>query len=289
MKKGIEILLTVAVGFLFASCSKLQNNVLAPVSVQDVVHPAGWTQQSSPDFHGAYIKAHSYDLSKCASCHGSDFKGGLTGTSCYTCHRGASGPLSCNTCHGSALNPAPPADLNGDSATSSPGVGAHQSHLAGSAVFADVSCSSCHVVPTAAGPGLHPLGTGAASLIFSGVAVTQTNTPGTRYYDSTMATVVPQPTFNAQTLQCANTYCHGNFKGGNNFTPTWTIVNGSQDSCGSCHGIPPNDATHQGKGITLQTCYYCHSPMIGPDGTIQDNSMHVTGRLVLYGKTVSAW
>ncbi len=285
----MKLFLAAAVGFVFVSCSKLQNNVLTPAATQNVVHPAGWTQPGSPDFHGTYIKGHGYDLSSCVSCHGADYKGGLTGASCYTCHKGASGPATCNTCHGSATNAAPPNDLDGNTSTSSPGVGAHQIHLAGSTGFDSVSCSSCHTVPDSAGPGMHPSGTGVATLKFSGVAVTQTNTPGTRYYDSSLPTIVPNPTFNSSTLQCANTYCHGNFKGGNNYTPTWNVVNASQDSCGSCHGLPPNDATHQGKGITLQTCYYCHSPMIGPDGTILVDSLHVTGKLELYGKSYSQW
>ncbi len=229
MKTHIGIVLAIAAGLAFASCSKLQSdNVLATTN--------------------------------------------------------------CISCHGSAASPAPPPDAAGNTSTSTPAVGAHLVHLYGSAFASKVACSSCHIVPQSVGPGIHPDGPGSGNLImFSGVALTQTNIPGTRFYDSTLATVVPQPTFSTQTLTCKNTYCHGNFKGGNNFTPTWTVVNSSQDSCGSCHGLPPNDATHRGKGITVQTCYYCHSPMIGPDGTILDDSMHVTGNLVLYGRSISAW
>lgn len=290
MKLNPKIILALVAMLALASCSKLQNTaVLTPKTAPDVVHPAGWTTPTSADFHGTYIKTHNYNLGACVDCHGSDYKGGLTGVSCYKCHTEPGGPTACNTCHGSKANPAPPNDLAGNTSTSVPGVGAHQVHLLGSASFDSVSCSACHTVPDSAGPGLHPTGSAVAALNFSGVAVTETNTPGSRFYDSTAATVVPKPSFSFQTLQCQNTYCHGNFKGGNNFSPTWTIVDGSQDSCGSCHGIPPNDATHQGKGITLQKCYYCHSPMIGPDGVIANDSMHVTGKLVLYGKTVSSW
>ncbi len=197
---------------------------------------------------------------------------------------------NCSSCHGSIMNPAPPPDAAGNTSTSDPMVGAHQVHLNGSAFAAQVECSTCHIVPQSIASGVHPGGISSATLVtFSGVAYTQTNTPGTRFYDSTAAVVIPNPTFNAKTLQCSNTYCHGNFKGGNNFSPTWNIVNGSQDSCGSCHGLPPNDATHQGKGITLNSCYYCLSPMIGPEAVNANVSMHVTGKLVLYGKTVSAW
>lgn len=197
---------------------------------------------------------------------------------------------NCSSCHGTVTNPAPPPDPAGNTSTSSPGVGAHQVHLNGSDFAAKVSCSTCHVVPQTISPGIHPDGMYTATLVaFSGISRTETNTPGTRFYDSTMATVVPQPTFNPKTLKCSNTYCHGDFKGGNNFSPTWNITDGSQDSCGSCHGIPPNDATHRGKGITIKQCYLCHSPMIGADGKILDPNMHITGKLVLYGRTLSKW
>ncbi|MEZ4373687.1 MAG: hypothetical protein R3B07_22900 [Polyangiaceae bacterium] len=39
---------------------------------------------------------------------------------------------------------APPFDLSGNTATSFPGVGTHQVHLAGSTNFRAVACSDCH-------------------------------------------------------------------------------------------------------------------------------------------------
>ncbi|MCL5267725.1 MAG: CxxxxCH/CxxCH domain-containing protein [Bacteroidetes bacterium] len=143
------------------------------------------------------------------------------------------------------------------------------------------------VVPQAAGPGIHPAGSQPAVVAFSGIATTQTNTPGSRFYDSSQPTITPQPMFNQQTLQCSNTYCHGDFKNGNNYSPTWNKVASGQAACGTCHGIPPNTPIH--KGQTLLTCYLCHEPMMGPNGVIQDSSLHVNGKLELYGKSVSVW
>lgn len=276
----------ITIGLAFSSCSKLQNNVLAPTTYQVGFHPTGWAEVSSPNFHGIYLRQNRWDLSSCMTCHGEDLKGGTTGTSCYSCHNGPEGPLSCNTCHGSSLNPAPPADLSGDTATSAPGVGAHQIHLAGSSLSIPVSCTTCHIVPQAAGPGIHPAGTGTATVEFSSIALTPTNTPGSRFYDSTQVTVQPTPVFDPQTLKCSNTYCHGDFTGGNNYSPAWN-GGSSQAACGTCHGIPPNTPIHQGQ--TLQTCFLCHSPMIGPDGTIQDSTQHITGKLLLYGKQLESW
>ncbi|HUI29303.1 MAG TPA: CxxxxCH/CxxCH domain-containing protein [Candidatus Acidoferrales bacterium] len=281
----------VVLGLIFSSCSKLQNNVLAPPQSQSNIHPVGWGTQGSANFHGTYIRNNNYDMTTCTSCHGSDLNGGIAKRSCYDCHGGTNGTLACNTCHGSALNAAPPKDLSGDSVTTNPTVGAHQSHVATNNFFANVSCSSCHLVPETAGPGLHPFGT-KVSVLFSGVSLTQTNLPGSRYYDSTMATVKPVPIFNFQTLQCSNTYCHGNFKNGNNFSPKWTAVDGSQDSCGSCHGLPPHGAIN---GIvpvyqseSAQNCFLCHEPMMGQTG-IQDKSLHVNGKLELYGNSQDSW
>ncbi len=284
------ICIAAATVIVFGSCSKLQNNALSPVQLQSqsgiYPHPSGWADTTSSNFHGTYfintyVNTQTFDLTSCATCHASDLKGGTTKVSCYDCHKGNAGTLACNTCHGSSLNPAPPKDLSGNLSASSSAAGAHQEHLAGSGFASAVACASCHVVPETAGPGLHPTG-GNPSLNFVGVAATETNTPGSDNYDPTQPTIVPSPMFNSKTLQCSNTYCHGNFKNGNNFSPKWNVLNGSQDSCGSCHGIPPNTSVHQIAYYDMATsknnCYFCHEPMIGPNG-IQDSTLHVNGSL----------
>ncbi len=50
-------------------------------------HPTGW---DSPDQHGAAAKAQPTSaggFALCATCHGSDFSGGVIQTSCFTCHK----------------------------------------------------------------------------------------------------------------------------------------------------------------------------------------------------------
>ncbi|MFZ1081704.1 MAG: CxxxxCH/CxxCH domain-containing protein [Candidatus Kryptoniota bacterium] len=291
--------LIIAAGIVFNSCSKLQNNVLSPVQSQSqsgiYPHPAGWSDSSSASFHGAYfintyVNAHKFDLTSCASCHGNDLAGGSTKVSCYKCHQGNDGTLACNTCHGSLLNPAPPKDLSGNSLAANPTVGAHQDHLLGNSFTSGVACSSCHAVPRAAGPAMHPTG-GNISVIFSGVATTETNTAESQYYDATQPTIIPTPAFNVETLRCSNTYCHGNFKNGNNFTPTWKNGDSTQAACGTCHSVPPNTTIHQVAfyhGPSEQNCYFCHEPMMGQNG-IQDSTLHVNGKLELYGKSLTAW
>jgi len=105
-------------------------------------HPQGWTTLSSPQFHGITIAAANWQLGSCRACHGEDYHGGSSGSSCYTCHTDENGPEACHTCHGSLENDAPPKDLSGHLSTASLGVGAHQKHLNNG-----VACTVCHLVP----------------------------------------------------------------------------------------------------------------------------------------------
>ena len=106
-------------------------------------HQSGWVSPANDNFHGQAIRAANWSLENCARCHGQDYRGGTTGSSCYTCHAGEQGPESCNVCHGSGTNFAPPQDLNNNTATTAIGVGAHQLHM----TMFD-RCSICHIVPT---------------------------------------------------------------------------------------------------------------------------------------------
>ena len=64
------------------------------------------------------------ETASCAECHGSDYKGGISGVSCRRCHINKTpGSFSCSECHGY-----PPTTDN------------HTSH-----VFQNVSCIDCHV------------------------------------------------------------------------------------------------------------------------------------------------
>jgi DnaJ-class molecular chaperone len=51
-------------------------------------HPAGWMDVSGPNFHGETVAAQG--PSSCRACHGTDYRGGSSGVSCFTCH--ADGP-----------------------------------------------------------------------------------------------------------------------------------------------------------------------------------------------------
>lgn len=110
-------------------------------------HPAeGWLVKANEKFHG--LAASSRGLPACAACHGDDYEGGISETSCKTCHTSQSG------------HPAQGWMVKGDSRfhgvrLSQTGTaycaGCHGSDFQGG--DAGVSCSTCHD-----GPSGHPYG-----------------------------------------------------------------------------------------------------------------------------------
>jgi predicted CxxxxCH...CXXCH cytochrome family protein len=169
---------------------------------------------------------------------------------------------SCTACHGSQ-NPAPPLDLAGETATSAAGVGAHQTHVRGTATSRAVPCAECHIVPE------HVLDPGhldsalPAEVIFSGAALA---------YGAT-------PLFSNGV--CTNTACHGavfpdgNASGGTNTAPKWTQVDGTQARCGSCHALPP-PAPHPYVALN-PVCNACHEDIAPDNKTFLFPDLHGDG------------
>lgn len=166
-------------------------------------------------------------------------------TDCASCHPAAAphidGALQvgrtdgCDGCHGTAASPAPPVDLSGRTATTALGVGAHQAHLqAASRISAPIACASCHAVPAAV------------------------DSPG--HIDSAgPAEVVAGLGWDRTTEQCATAYCHGPGR------PRWTAT--GEVFCGSCHGVPPADASHD-PTMPLTSCATCHPDTVDAFGNI---------------------
>lgn len=169
-------------------------------------------------------------------------------------------PVLCSACHGDATSPAPPADLAGNVATSFRGVGAHRVHVEGTSTARAVPCEECHRVPVEVIETGHIDTFGSAELRFGGVA---------RAFGGS-------PSFDGAT--CADTYCHGDRfvlghdSGGLATQPTWTVTDGSQSQCTSCHGLPPPPPHPPGPSF----CSDCH-PTIGFPLEILDPSRHVDG------------
>jgi predicted CxxxxCH...CXXCH cytochrome family protein len=164
-------------------------------------------------------------------------------------------PVSCTACHGQGTDPTP---IPGQ-----PGAGAHRTHVTGAGAARPVPCGECHTVPATVlehghiDTGLPP------AVVFSGAATAGTAAP--TYENGT----------------CRNTECHGGSmpdgyaSGGSNTAPDWTVVDGSEDACGTCHGLPPPPPHPYG---TLNPkCSACHGDIASDNRTFTRPDLHVDG------------
>ena len=178
--------------------------------------------------HGAPPPTHA--RSRCAECHpsGANHLDGAI-------EIGDATPPTCSGCHGSATSPAPPRDLEGNTATSAIGVGAHQAHLIGPHRLAPpIACVTCHVVP--------------ATLMAPG-----------HIDDAGPAEVTAAFAWDRTSQTCGSAWCHGPAR------PVWT---GTEPAfCGSCHGAPPATPAHQ-PSMPLSSCTTCHPRTVNGFGAI---------------------
>lgn len=273
--KNIILSLIAAGMLLLVGCSETKDS--APAAQTAVtVHGIGFADPASANFHAKAVQAKNYELKECRSCHGADYAGGITGQSCKTCHSKPGGPENCTTCHG-GVNAAPPKDLTDHISPTFRGVGAHQKHVLGGSLGAAVACADCHSVPAALSSAGHIDASAHAEVRF----------------DSTSAmfasgSVVTQ---GAATVTCNNTYCHGNFNGGNlNNTMTWTDTTSAAVACGTCHG-DNTKATNKEKAFpktnhsfvaSTSNCETCHADVVSKvnnDIVITTPSRHMNGKL----------
>ncbi|WP_242360177.1 CxxxxCH/CxxCH domain-containing protein [Anaeromyxobacter sp. SG17] len=212
----------------------------------------------------------------CSACHGAPPPPPhVQNPACGECHSGygaatvnaalhvdgkIDATVTCTSCHGSAANAAPPRGTRGETLTSQRAVGAHQTHLAGSAISNPLACTECHVVPTTTSHADGPV-----QLAWGPLASARGAVPG----------------FDPVALTCAN-YCHGQTlaAGGASTTPLWTKVDGTQVTCGSCHGAPP-PAPH----TQNPACELCH---VGYTATSVNLATHLNGALDVKSMTCTS-
>jgi predicted CxxxxCH...CXXCH cytochrome family protein len=226
-----------------------------------------WNVEKSLDCtscHGSPPPLPHPQTDQCSACHGD-----VVGKDNHTIirpERHVNGQVdlnvtkSCTACHGS-VNPAPPVDTEGHSSTTASGVGAHQTHVLGTERSRAVPCEECHVVPQSVLDPGHIDSARPAELTFSGAALAYGAKP--RY----------------QNGSCSDTSCHGAVfpdddpSGGSNTTPVWTRVDGTQATCGSCHGIPP-PPPHP---LPSYPCNHCHGDIADDGMTFTHPELHVDG------------
>lgn len=272
---------------LAVSCSELEQPVPTNQPSELDVHPEGWLNPGSSNFHGLVIRSNNWDLSNCQQCHGSNYGGGIANVDCLPCHNQPQGPEACNTCHGdfggdaaNIFTWAPPENLDGDTEPTASGVGAHTIHLSGGDLSAGFECTTCHVVPDSLyAPGHVQDADSQAEVIFSGLALLDT----------------AQGNWDNNSESCMNSYCHGNWSlaraaspnnfvytaetmEGSNATPVWTDPQSAD--CGSCHGLPP--AGHS--PFDLTACTGCHGSVVDGNGDIIDKTKHVNGQVNVFNQ-----
>ena len=217
------------------------------------------TQAACGTCHGLPPAAPHPNATNCEQCHGMvvDASGNFVDPALHIDGVVNVIDTSCGSCHGNELNAAPPVDTQGDSATTSVTVGAHQAHLGTSNWHREVLCDDCHDVPSAVNDPGH-LDAAPADLTWSALAQADGAVPS---FDRTQAT-------------CSDTYCHGPtlIPGGTNTTPVWTTVNANQATCGTCHGLPP-EAPHP----SGTNCEPCHGMVVDGAGNFVDPSLHING------------
>jgi predicted CxxxxCH...CXXCH cytochrome family protein len=270
-KQYITFLAIQSLALLVISCSDLKKDLPTETTAGAQIHGQGWKDTASANFHGLAIQSAAWSMNSCKECHGPDYKGGSSHSSCLTCHTKPGGPENCTVCHGS-MNPAPPKDLDGNTSESSPGVGAHQAHLLALDTLATpIACNECHVVPTSFSAAGHIDSTGEAKVTFLATA---------RYSAG--------QSFTPSTLTCDNTYCHGNFRNGNKKSVVWNDVSGQQTECGFCHGditkstigdkALPKTSLTGGTHPNDTRCVNCHPSVIDAKFNLTV-SKHINGQV----------
>ncbi len=240
-------------------------------------HPADWMTKGSAGFHGQAVLA---GVSACLGCHSATAPARVSAVTCASCHDALAGgdwTRSCSGCHGSAANSAPPKDTRGDTATTSAGVGAHQSHVTGlHGMAAPLDCVYCHEKPT------DPFTPGH----LDGV-VQLTGYTGS---DATLAARLPSQGWNSADATCTN-YCHGStMEGGSSTRPAWTRVDGTQAACGGCHGLPGASHLALAPGSNAASCWPCHTGSVLSDGTINlASGKHLNGRIDAFWGHPDGW
>lgn len=272
---GLFLILIISM-LAYQGCSELDNSVTLAPEVR--THGEGWSNPSSSNFHGGYIASTKWNLGQCKTCHGGDYSGGTSGSSCLGCHDGSNGPENCRLCHGNSEHSNPPSALNGDTSVSSIGVGVHMSHRY-SVYGAALSCEDCHRDINGFSDPNHidPMADGIAEIVF-----------GTRAYDTLNGPIRPNPVWDRSSATCSSVYCHGTFKEGNvDAVGVWTSP--GSVVCGTCHGDPgTGNPTPRVNGVftpphysfmNSTSCYVCHSSVMNGLGQIINKDLHINGEI----------
>ena len=215
----IYLILTVTLGLFSFSCSKLKDDVIAPVSIS--VHGSGnILSPSSLSFHGLTVKQNENSnenaLDGCKQCHSAKFDGGTAKVSCATanCHPNIA-------VHQSEINNPASANFHGKYIADKkiPMSACNQCHGDNyDGGIASPACTNCHTKITVHKNGISD----PASTNFHGKFIASLN------WDMTKCTE-----------------CHGNNYAGGVASPSCNTCHtnpGGPEACNTCHGNFSNPA-----------------------------------------------
>ena len=253
MMRGLIRLRNVALPALLLSLAACGSSRTVPIGKGTRVHTLGILNRELPsEWHGSLLAQVGWRFESCTVCHGTDFAGTAVAPSCLRCHK--NGPTTCDTCHGSQL---------GD---------AHPAHLLGTSQGKTLTCAECHPMPkdfrdpghlyeADGSPRTAPLRIQFGTL--AGLSAPR----GIR---------LPAPGYVAAERACENVYCHGAPFGDAAATwtrPTWQ-GDGTQASCGTCHGLPPK--SHDS---AQHLCVKCHNRTVDAGNKLLAAGLHLNGRV----------
>ncbi|MDZ7261223.1 MAG: CxxxxCH/CxxCH domain-containing protein, partial [candidate division KSB1 bacterium] len=194
----------------------------------------------------------------CRKCHGQDYAGGTSNSSCNTCHSGT--PEACTTCHGGLDNStgAPPKDIDDHTEIRFRGVGAHLAHVSNSRWGGVFDCDACHIKPAQ----------------FETIGHADSDLPAEIIWGELPRTGGLSPTWDGSI--CTNVYCHGaSLSNGTQINPVWTQAEAL--TCDACHGLPPKTGAHQAHIEPYQfQCNICHDGYF--KNTAVNQLVHIDGK-----------
>jgi hypothetical protein len=215
-------------------------------------HASDWMAKDKEKFHGRYLANAKYALAECQLCHGADYKGGDTKTSCYKCHNSF------------------PHDSNWLTKGSSQFHGAFLQ----SKDWSLTSCQGCHGTDWQGGPGKSPC-TSCHSLYPHEAGWIQENNAkfhGTYLKSNNWSLTScagchgPDYTSGSDKESCGR--CHASYPHASGWSSpagtTWhgqfiAQANWAMEQCKECHGDD-----YKG-GVSDKTCLSCHSSQGGPE------------------------
>ncbi len=249
MRNFIKYIFFVALIFTAMYCSDYSSSV-EPVTTRGI-HPDGWADKVSSNFHGSFLAKNNFDTDLCKTCHAEDFSGGTTGQACADCHLvhpndfadstaalphfeymmengyplkncqfchetdysgGATG-VACTQCHTSPAGPEACNTCHGDF-NDTTGVRISPPRAVNDETSTSYRGVGAHLSHTFNNDLRDPLDCEECHIVPQSV-FDPTHIDGTPHAEITFGDLaqnnVANPVFNSDSLKCSNVYCHGNF------------------------------------------------------------------------------